>query len=271
MEHQVKPVFNHIANLQDVSPLRLSSHETSLYQTILQKSRNFSQSKFFAVKKNRIQCPVIEFQFSKIYFHFKMFAHKNAFLFFSPRRHEEHEEEEMGDGHWVSWQLVVGNWQEVEKVSIIEVFSGMIYPPFFFMFIVFSGTLHVKKIARYPQGALPRSRLLPALRRHLLGIGRSYNQFAGIVFVLIMENCFIPCFDKAVKTSSLYRAVCGPIPINSSKALPGPRPHGFLVFLAAKEREETRRGEVDGDVGLLVSNANRWVSPGGVRKGNGES
>ncbi len=70
-----------------------------------------------------------------------------------------------------------------------------------------------------------------------------------------------------------------------SRMFPALRQHLFL-FLTAKTREETQRKEKKvgnwqlarregvGDVGLLVSNSNRWVSPGGVRKvrkGTGES
>jgi hypothetical protein len=138
----------------------------------------------------------------------------------------------------------------------------------FIMRKFFPGPLQVKRTIPMTHGDLPRSRMFPALRQHLWGSVKSYKQFVGIVFVLIMKNCFISCLDKAVLTSLLYRAVSGPIPINSSKALSGPRPHGFL-FLTAKAREGTRRKE--GSRKELLSFENRWVSPGGVRKGKGES
>jgi hypothetical protein len=193
MEHPMNTVFNHITNLRYISPVGLLFYGTPLYQKYLPKSRKFLQIKFFAEKRNRIQNPSASFTFSKINFYFKMFAQTHGFLLLTAKERKD------------SWQLAVGSWQEDEKVNIIEVFSGMIYPPIFFMFSVFSGPIHVNRVTYHCHGALPQSGLLPALRQHLWARDRNYKQFVGIVFVIIMKNCFISCLDKAVITSSLYR------------------------------------------------------------------
>ena len=80
-------------------------------------------------------------------------------------------------------------------------------------------------------GEISYCTLIPVPRQHLWGKGGSYKQFVAIVFTSIEQGCFILCLDKAVITSTLYRVGCGPMPINSSTASSGPRPHGFVMFI----------------------------------------
>jgi hypothetical protein len=238
---------------------------------LFQKSREFSQTKFFALKQNWIQCSLLDFQFLKINFCFKTFAQDHDFLFlaakaFTMRLYSE------------ETRRKEKKKSEDKKVSTIVT----VLPIY----------LTIKTRTHYTHFGAPRSRervtsgmwkypielstlfkgefllLFPALRLHLEGDrclqlenSSSLSFLSKIPGVLSngpdetyslrppqhhallirtsfqinkLKEFFFVRLKRIVITSE-DRAVSGPCTI-SLKKYTGPRPRGFL-FLATKEHE----------------------------------
>jgi hypothetical protein len=235
--------FDHIANLLDISPVWFLLHITSLYQTFFQKSREFSQTKFFATEKNQMHQSATNFWFLKINFYFKMFVQKHAFLFgFSLNT--------------INKEFIDHTYRLIPQTFV---FLGIIYPPpIFYIFPFFSGPVRFKCKKEFRHIATLRCRIQGARINNQCITFKNMGQMnttIGIDFcslftamcnpTMVSHKCLLYFKDvfndqlKSILIASDYSGGCGPVFV-SLKSSPGPRLHGFL-FLATKVHEETRR------------------------------